>query len=574
MIEDRLYCGHAAAPWLTAYLVQGETLVKTGAPSLTPFQIEQIKRRNNVESVLVLIAGQMKTYEKKRYDLKLIDYIERTYTFTLVGYFTCDEPERVDENTIRMQCYDRMVKFQDTLVDDFVTSLGYPIRLGELLNRLCTLMSVPLGTQAIFNSDYQVKKNFRASNTSARQLLQLIAEIACCFAVISPSGTLELRWYTDLDYLIKEDYTNLRTADYVVQKIDKLQVRSTENDVGVIVGTGKNKYTIENNSLLYADTDAELRPVAEKIYNRIKDFSYIPYEITTKGNYLIRAGMAVQIEGVKGTRIRGLVMSRHMTGVMALSDTYRATGNQQREVQSSLVNQQIQRLRGRTNELVMTLEETKNTLTTVESDMETVKTTVGELKLTSEQFNVTLTETKELLEGTDKNPGLVQRMASMELSLDRFNVILQGTDESQGLIETVAQLQLSLEGLLVQIQNAGLKFTKDGLEVSYKAEDGHLKTAAFKEGGLLLYHDGQEVFTIRPRKNEVDIDRIIRRLDVYHLYFATLTDFACDPNVVVAWIPVKEWNNGDKIWALGTIKSAGEWKSQFINQDEDEKEDV
>ncbi|MFN2867664.1 hypothetical protein ACKUEK_25300, partial [Escherichia coli] len=84
----------------------------------------------------------------------------------------------------------------------------------------------------------------------------------------------------------------------------------------------------------------------------------------------------------------------------------------------------------------------------------------------------------------------------MELSSDRFNVILQGTDESQGLIETGAQLQLSLEVLLVQIQDAGLKFTKDGLEVSYKAEDGHLKTAAFKEGGLLLYHDGQEVFTI------------------------------------------------------------------------------
>ena len=140
---------------------------------MTPFQIEQIKRRNNVESVLVLIAGQMKTYEKKRYDLKLIDYIERTYTFTLVGYFTCDEPERVDENTIRMQCYDRMVKFQDTLVDDFVTSLGYPIRLGELLNRLCTLMSVPLGTQAIFNSDYQVKKNFRASNTRDRKSTRL-----------------------------------------------------------------------------------------------------------------------------------------------------------------------------------------------------------------------------------------------------------------------------------------------------------------------------------------------------------------------------------------------------------------
>lgn len=81
-----------------------------------------------------------------------------------------------------------------------------------------------------------------------------------------------------------------------ITREDKLQVKVTENDVGVIVGTGENAYVILDNPLLYGASDAEIRPYAEPVYNQLSSAAaYVPCAVSARGDPSLEAGDVISV---------------------------------------------------------------------------------------------------------------------------------------------------------------------------------------------------------------------------------------------------------------------------------------
>lgn len=275
-----------------------------------------------------------------------------------MGIFIAEKPTKVNDTRIRVKAYDRMKKF-DKIIDDWLNTITYPIALKNLLTGLCTYIGVPLATTTFLNDTYVVQKSFAGVNVTGRQYLKWICEVAAKYAIINELGQLKLGWYNNIVYSVNNsNYYNVKVEDYQVKKIDKLQVQVEENDIGVVVGSGTNAYVIQNNPLLYAATDAEIRPYVELIYNAIKDFTYVPYEIKVNANPLIKAGNMFTVTTRKGQVFNAVIMSRKMTNG---NDVYSATGNASRAVNMSL-NQSIRQLRGKTNVLERTIDATVSKL--------------------------------------------------------------------------------------------------------------------------------------------------------------------------------------------------------------------
>lgn len=298
----------------------------------------------NLNNLINNIAGKEITWKKR----------VEGYPDLQMGIFIAEKPTKINDTRIRVKAYDRMIKF-DTIVDDWLRTVSYPITLKNFLLGLCSYVGVTLSNTTFLNDNYPIKFNFLGKNVKGREVLKWISEIAAKYAVINELGQLRLGWYNNIVYSVNNsNYYNIKVEDYQVKKIDKLQVRVEENDIGVIVGTGTNAYVIENNPLLYAATDAEIRPYVELIYNAIKDFSYMPFEMKVNDNPLIKAGNSFQITTRKGQVFNAVVMSRKMTNG---SDVFSATGNIDRSINKS-VNTSIKQLRGKTNVLERTVEHT------------------------------------------------------------------------------------------------------------------------------------------------------------------------------------------------------------------------
>jgi len=397
---------------------------------------------------------------------------DETYEDIQMGIFIAEKPTRVNDTRMRVKAYDRMIRF-DVIVDDWIASLTYPITLKEYLISLCARIGVTLATKTFLNEGYVIQDNFAGTNVKGRRVLQWIGEIAVKYVIINEYGQLKLGWYTDVEYEItNSDYYSVSVEDYQTKHIDKVQVKIERNDIGVVVGTGTNAYVIENNPLLYAETDAEIRPTVENIYNAIKDISYYPFSIKGNINPLLKAGNIITIKTRNwdkylvdnllmtvdemlgtvdsynsGQVIKGVIMNRKMTGGI---DTYSATGNIDRSINVS-INESIVRLRGRANVLERTIDATISKL----YDTET-----GDISI--------LTQTAE---------SLSTRITDAE---DNVTEILLTTD---GITAAVNASKLTFDETGLTIKNGGFRILDVNDEILLSSEGGHLEIRAYLKTG-------------------------------------------------------------------------------------------
>lgn len=191
----------------------------------------------------------------------------------------------------------------------------------------------------------------------------------------------------------KSMYISCKYEDYACKKINKLQVRTEENDIGVIVGEGKNAYIIEGNFLAYGKGSAELREIAENIFEKIKDVSYIPFEVECVGNPCIEVGDSVRIPTTYKI-VESYVLKRTLKGIQALRDSFSSSGEENYKEAVNSVHTSIVRLKGKTNKLERTVEETKSTIADVEAGLE------SQIKQTAESILATVSSAEKIWDET------------------------------------------------------------------------------------------------------------------------------------------------------------------------------
>ena len=227
--------------------------------------------------------------------------IER-FVYVPLGKFTPDQPKKRRVTQISITAHDRMARF-DVEAGPFLAAIRYPTTLGAILAGLCAYVGVPLATGSFINSTRLLDDApMEAEGVTCRELLKWIAEAACSFARMTRSGELELAWFGAEPVNIPMDqYFRIDVAEYQVKPIDKLQVLATQNDIGVVLGSGANGYQILDNPYLYGATDAQIRALAVPIYNRLAAFvAFSPITARAVCDWSIQAGdiIAITLNGV------------------------------------------------------------------------------------------------------------------------------------------------------------------------------------------------------------------------------------------------------------------------------------
>ena len=267
---------------------------------------------------------------------------------------------------LEVTAYDNMSKF-DIIVDEWLSGLTFPTNALTLIVQLCDRCGVQLGSISLANSNYTIEENFGASGITGRQILAFIAEMNASFAFMQ-NDKLSFKPLSESNVqLDRSMYRTAKIAEYDVLQVDKVQIRVSENDIGVVYGTGNNAYIVENNPLLYTSSSTLLNPVAIGLYNRLSAVTYTPATVELFRDYGIDTGQYYTINGV-----RSLVMSKTMksSGV-----TLTCSGAAKRSQAVSGGSYELMMLRGRSNVLERTLEKTLSRITDAEGSITTLEQT-------------------------------------------------------------------------------------------------------------------------------------------------------------------------------------------------------
>lgn len=317
------------------------------------------------------------------------------------GIYTVDSVIRqADRRKRKITAYDRMVKF-DTDVSEWYQAM-YPEdstvhTLKELRDSLCDYIGVSQRSTQLPNDDLTIGKTVDPETLCGRDVLRAICEINGVFghfdrtgalAYISlqntgiyPSETLypgndmfpQSGWQSaeDLEY-----YKTITYEDYLIEGIDRVQIRQEEGDIGAVVGSGSNAYVVEGNFLTYGMGSADLTKLAWSVYDLIAGKAYRPAKIVSYAMPWIEAGDGIRAI-TTDTEIATFVLHRTMNGIQAMMDTIQSKGTKQ-QGQSFGISNEIIQLKGKTAVIVRSVEEVSVKLSDVE------KNTTAQLKVVSD----------------------------------------------------------------------------------------------------------------------------------------------------------------------------------------------
>ena len=282
---------------------------------------------------------------------------------TKVGVFYAEKPTRTKRNSYKVTAYDTMSK----LDADFsgwlhANQAQFPKTIWQLVQLACQRAGVTLASSSLpINGSYSVQA-FYADDLTCRQIISWAAEAAGCYAHMNADGKLQFLTYTDKRSTAKitPDGASNSTAyyadslsyeDYTVKAIEKVQIRQSDSDVGVIYPdstTATNTYVVQGNLLLTTGTEANLKSVVQNLYNVLKNVTYTPCKVSVPSSSGLACGQIVHVKDARGREFDTYLMSATISSGKA---SFESVGSASRESSSAVNSQSYKNLTGKMLEI-------------------------------------------------------------------------------------------------------------------------------------------------------------------------------------------------------------------------------
>lgn len=297
--------------------------------------------------------------------------VDDANTRTKAGVFYCEKPEYQGmmrevsgSNAVyKVVAYDTMSK----LDADFsgwlhANQAQFPKTIWQLVQLACQRAGVTLASSSLpINGSYSVQA-FYADDLTCRQIISWAAEAAGCYAHMNADGKLQFLTYTDKRSTAKitPDGASNSTAyyadslsyeDYAVKAIEKVQIRQSDSDVGVIYPdstTATNTYAVQGNLLLTTGTEANLKSVVQNLYNVLKNVTYTPCKVSVPSSSGLACGQIVHVKDARGREFDTYLMSATISSGKA---SFESVGSASRESSSAVNSQSYKNLTGKMLEI-------------------------------------------------------------------------------------------------------------------------------------------------------------------------------------------------------------------------------
>lgn len=401
-----------------------------------------------------------------------------------MGLFCLEKPVRSSANILHLTAYDRVIRLDKDLTQWLSSLDGWPYSLLTFARMVCQACGLDLANEDIPNGDYQVQA-FSAQGITGRKLMQWVGQIAGRFCRATIYGRLEFDWYTPSGIELTPGgsryyYQNgLSYENYQVAPIEKVQLQLTQDDVGVVWpddGQEKNTYRITGNFLLTNTNAQTLVPVAQNLYEMLKDLSYTPCRVQLPACTNIRAGHTIEITDPSGKTFQSLVMTKTQAGQL---DTLESTGSARRDSSTAANREDYRTLNSKILELRKETDGLRVRAVQTQAAVDGVTESVGDIQL--------------------KSDGLLLQMSQLE---NRTDQALGSVNDTVQTLQQEVAAKMTAEAVQIQIReameagsakvvtNTGFTFDEEGMTVEKSGSE--MKTQ-ITEDGMTVYQNNSAI---------------------------------------------------------------------------------
>lgn len=290
-----------------------------------------------------------------------------------------------DRTKRQITAYDAMYDIINADVKAWYAGLSFPMTLKQFRDSFFAHLGISQVETSLVNDSMTVNKTLEATQTddssavteesaiSGKTVVTAICEINGCFGNINRQGKFEyvfLKAITsalypaeDLfpsDNLFPSDantesmtghYITFDYEDFQSQAITQLEIKSSEDNAGAIIGTAGNNYSITGNFLVSDKTGAELEQIANNLLPIMKQAVYTPIKsCTCVGNPCLTLGEPIRFNTTREI-VETYLLQRTLTGVQSKRDSISAQGTQTHAAKVNSIRDTIESVERRTGKL-------------------------------------------------------------------------------------------------------------------------------------------------------------------------------------------------------------------------------
>lgn len=380
-----------------------------------------------------------------------------------------------DRTKRQITAYDAMYDIINTDVKSWYAGLSFPMTLKQFRNSFFAYLGIAQVETSLANDSMTVNKTIVATQTddssavteesaiSGKTVVTAICEINGCFGNINRQGKFEyvfLKAITsalypaeDLfpaDNLFPSDantesmtghYITFDYEDFQSKEITQLEIKTSEDNAGAIVGTAGNNYSITGNFLVSDKTGAELEQIANNLLPIMAKAAYTPIKsCTCVGNPCLTLGEPIRFNTTREI-VETYLLQRTLTGVQSKRDSISAQGTQTHSAKVNSIRDTIESVERRTGKLERNADHLQSTYEDLEEQ-------------TNTKFEQTAKSISAEVNRAQKAEG--QLDASLELKLGRDE-----NDQVVSMINASAD-QITLSGNRLIVNSNNFQLDGDG----------------------------------------------------------------------------------------------------------------
>lgn len=380
-----------------------------------------------------------------------------------------------DRTKRQITAYDAMYDIINADVKAWYAGLSFPMTLKQFRNSFFAYLGIAQVETSLANDSMTVNKTIVATQTddssavteesaiSGKTVVTAICEINGCFGNMNRDGKFEyvfLKAITsalypaeDLfpsDNLFPSDvntesmtghYITFDYEDFQSKAITQLEIKTSEDNAGAIVGTAGNNYSITGNFLVSDKTGAELEQIANNLLPIMAKAAYTPIKsCTCVGNPCLTLGEPIRFNTTREI-VETYLLQRTLTGVQSKRDSISAQGTQTHFAKVNSIRDTIESVERRTGKL--------------ERNADHLQSTYEDLE---EQTNTKFEQTAKSISAE------VNRAQKAEGQLDASLELKLGRDENDQVISMInaSADQITLRGNRLIIESNNFQLDGDG----------------------------------------------------------------------------------------------------------------
>lgn len=378
----------------------------------------------------------------------------------LYGVFkVASDVPTADRTKRQITAYDAMYDIINSDVKAWYAGLSFPMTLKQFRDSFFAHLGIAQVETSLINDSMTVNKTIVATQTddssvvteessiSGKTVVTAICEINGCFGNINRDGKFEYVFLKAIasalypaedlfpsDNLFPSDantesmtghYITFDYEDFQSKAITQLEIKTSEDNAGAIVGTAGNNYSITGNFLVSDKTGAELEQIANNLLPIMKQAVYTPIKsCTCVGNPCLTLGEPIRFNTTREIA-ETYLLQRTLTGVQSKRDSISAQGTQTHSAKVNSIRDTIESVERRTGKLERNADHLQSTYEDLEEQTntkfeQTTKSIVAEVNR-AQKAEGQLDASLELKLGRDEND---QVISMINASADQ--IVLRG----------------------------------------------------------------------------------------------------------------------------------------------------